>query len=251
MKCWIQNKTTFFFPDKNSRHLFLHCNFTDCHNKTKPSKLRRHTKANPWAVSSQNALIKNKKSIPEGGITQCRISKIIIIIHQYAWLNHSLRLIFPFCFIDQAQTKTAGKCNIIIIFSRYLALCCFIKTALVRTFEQMNTDKMSMDIILYLLYTLNAEWEKERTCSLMFFYRYVNLGISDAQTWATMGIFEMTFHVILPNQCDNLVKWRFYWPMRAIKCRNTIWDGRTSIINCKYCHLWINEIEFIRNSINL
>lgn len=67
-RCLIQQNYIFFSfpPEKNSSHLFSHCNFTECHDKTKPSKLRQHTKTSPKAVSSQTALIRNKKH-PRGG----------------------------------------------------------------------------------------------------------------------------------------------------------------------------------------
>lgn len=72
-RCLIQqNYICFSFPpDKNSLHLFLHCNFTECHDKTKPSKLRRHTKTSPGADSSQTTLIRNKKR-PQGGYRTMR-----------------------------------------------------------------------------------------------------------------------------------------------------------------------------------
>lgn len=75
----------YFSPDKN-RRLFLQCNFKESHNSTKLSKLKQHTKTKHWVYPEKTHLLKTKKH-PQGGISQSRISKIIIIIHQYAWLN--------------------------------------------------------------------------------------------------------------------------------------------------------------------
>lgn len=158
------------------------------------------------------------KSIPEGDITQCRISKIIIIIHQYAWLNHSLRLIFPFCFIDRDQTKMARKRQ----HSNYCFpdICYYaasLKTTLVHMFEQRHTDQMSIKFNLW--FTSNHKdhllLNSSRTGSFFsvlsdWWLVLTNLGIWEAHIWAPL----VCFYSDLTNQCDGSVKWRFHWTLK-------------------------------------
>lgn len=71
--------------------LFLHCIFKETHKSTELSKLKQRTKTKHWAHPEKTTLIpkKKKKKHPQGCISQSRIRKIIIIIHQYAWLNRT------------------------------------------------------------------------------------------------------------------------------------------------------------------